>query len=54
MLNQFLRVHKLSSKAKGLVKNREIDSVSIVHNLAKFSDTDQDIIAERIDGEEGN
>jgi hypothetical protein len=48
MLNQFLRVQKLSPKARVLVKRREIDSVSVVHNLAKFSPADQDIIVERI------
>ena len=48
MLNQFLRVSKLSPNAQELVKNREIDSVSIVHNLAKFSPADQDIIVEQI------
>lgn len=48
MLNQFLRVYKLSPKAQVLVKNREIDSVSTVYNLAKFSAADQDAIAEYI------
>lgn len=48
MLNQFLRVRKLSPKAQALVKTREIDSVSIVHNLAKFSTADQDGIVDQI------
>ncbi|MGA0559265.1 hypothetical protein ACO2Q8_21580 [Larkinella sp. VNQ87] len=48
MLNQFLRVHKLSPKAQTLVKNRAIDSVSVVHNLAKFSNADQDVIVDQI------
>ena len=48
MLNQFLRVRKLTSKAQALVKNRDIDSVTAVHNLAKFSAEDQDEIAHQI------
>lgn len=48
MLNQFLRVQKLTPKVQNLVKAREIDSVSIVHNLAKFSAADQDAIVEYI------
>ena len=48
MLNQFLRVQKLTPKAQALVKSREIDSVKAVHNLAKFSSADQDAIIEQV------
>ena len=48
MLNQFLRVKKLPPKIQALVANRTIDSVSLVHNLAKFSAQDQESIVEEI------
>ncbi len=48
MLNQFLRVKKLTPKLQDLVGNRTIDSVSFVHNLAKFSAQDQESIVEEI------
>ena len=44
MLNQFLKVDKLSDEALALVKNRKIDSVSIVNSLSKFPKTDQSAI----------
>lgn len=48
MLNQFLRVRNLTPEAQALVKKREIDSVTAVHNLAKFSAKDQDEISNLI------
>lgn len=48
MLNQFLHVYRLSDKAKELVKIRVIDSVTVVHNLSKFSIEDQDEIINKI------
>ena len=46
MLNQFLRVKKLTPKIQALIANRTIDSVSLLHNLAKFSAQDQENIVE--------
>ena len=40
MLNQFLSVFKLPKTVIELVKNRNIDSVSMVHYLTKFDDND--------------
>lgn len=50
MLNQFIRVNKIVPKGKELVSKRIIDSVSLVNNLAKFSENDQNyLITEFID-----
>ena len=48
MLQKFLKVSKLSSVVQQLVKERKIDSVEIVYNLAKFSTTEQVIIAQAV------
>jgi hypothetical protein len=45
MLNQFLKVFKLSEPLKQLVRDRKIDSVNMVHNLSKFDEHDQNRIA---------
>jgi hypothetical protein len=57
MLNRFLKVKKLTPQTKNLVKKRIIDSVSIVDDLTKFSDDDQnfivaEIIADNIKGKD--
>lgn len=41
MLNQFLSVFKLPQRVIELVKQRKIDSVSIVHHLSKYSEQDE-------------
>ncbi len=41
MFNQFLSVKKISPELKKLIKERTIDSVTLVHNLAKFNHKDQ-------------
>ncbi len=48
MLNRFLSVDKLSDSIKTLVKARQIDKVSAVNDLSKFSIEDQEIIAQLI------
>jgi predicted HTH domain antitoxin len=45
MLSQFLRVKNIDSSIIEFIKNRKIDSVAIVQNLAKFSAFDQKEIA---------
>lgn len=40
MLNQFLSVYKLPYEVIELVKTRQIDKVSIVHQLSKFKEKD--------------
>ncbi len=48
MLNQFLKVKKLSPKIQKLVSDRVVDGVTLVHNLAKFSYPDQEVIVNEI------
>ncbi len=51
MLNQFLGINKLSTKVFELVKQRELDSVSVAYYLGKHSTNDQLKLAlEYIDG----
>lgn len=45
MLNRFLSVEKLSDTVKNLVENRQIDKISEVNSLSKFSPIDQEKIA---------
>ena len=46
MLSQFLSVFKLPPEIIELVKERKIDSVSIVHHLAKYNLEDKKQLAE--------
>lgn len=41
MINQFLSIEKLDDRIQTLVKERKIDSVSVVFSLSKFNKTDQ-------------
>lgn len=55
MLNQFLKVRKITPNVLPLIENRTIDSVAIVHSLSKFSSKDQEeisqaLIAQKLDG----
>jgi hypothetical protein len=57
MLNQFLKVKKITPNILPLIKNRTIDSVAIIHNLSKFSSKDQEeiseaLIAKKLDGKD--
>ena len=45
MLSKFLSVNKLSDRLKKLVKNRDLDSVSAVYNLSKYSPEIQEKLA---------
>lgn len=49
MVNKFLRVEKISPDLINLLKNRTIDSVALVHNLAKFSYNEQKIIVQSLE-----
>lgn len=46
MLQKFLRVFQLSDYTKELVKQRKIDSVEVVNQLARYPELDQSIIAD--------
>lgn len=52
MLNQFLSIFKLPPSVIDLVKNRRIDSVSVIHNLSKFNKDDVEKLSELIVGSE--
>lgn len=52
MLGQFLKVDELVKELRNLVQNRDIDSVTLVQNLSKFSEEDQKNIAKALINEE--
>ncbi len=52
MLSQFLSVFKLPEPIVELVKERKIDSVSIVHHLAKYNSEDKQKLVELLSSKE--
>ncbi len=48
MVGKFLQIEKISPDIRKLIEERIIDSVALVHNLAKFSFSDQIIISQSL------
>ena len=44
MLNQFLSIFKLPQRIIELIKQRKIDSVSVVHHLSKYNEKDKKVL----------
>lgn len=48
MLRQFLCVNQLSPEVRKLVKDRKIDSVTIIHKMRRFNENEQKIISDEV------